>query len=174
MKSSSATRNHLPNQIVPNQTVPNQTVPVWTADPFPIRNSRTEDIKNRKNPTSRAGAREGGSLSNDLDGYQPSAETVAWASQKYGLDASDLERINAFQDHWRAKGEIPRNLDAAYHKWIRKEHEFAQRDQHQRRQNEHENRPFGSKRGSAIQALLDDLDEEQNIIIDLNPQDYHG
>jgi hypothetical protein len=90
--------------------------------------SRTEDSEQKESPTSRAGARERGSFSNDLDGYQPSAETVAWASQKYGLDASDLERINAFQDHWRAKGEIPRNLDAAYHKWIRKEHEFAQRD----------------------------------------------
>ena len=140
-------------------------------EPPPNSDSRTEDSEQKESPTPRAGAREGGSFSNDLDGYQPTTETVAWASEKYGLDASDQERINAYRDHWRAKGEIPRNLDAAYRKWIRKEHEFAQRDQHQRRQNGHDKRPFGSKRGSAIQALLDDLDEGKDIIIDLSPKD---
>ena len=48
-------------------------------------------------------AREGDSFSNDLDGYQPTAETVAWASEKYALDASDQERINAFRDRGRRR-----------------------------------------------------------------------
>jgi hypothetical protein len=72
-------------------------------EPLPNSDSRTEDSEQKVSPTTRVSAREGDSFSNDLDGYQPTAETVAWASEKYALDASDQERINAFRDRGRRR-----------------------------------------------------------------------
>ena len=72
-------------------------------EPLPNSDSRTEDSEQKVSPTTRVSAREGDSFSNDLDGYQPTAETVAWASEKYALDASDQERINAFRYRGRRR-----------------------------------------------------------------------
>jgi hypothetical protein len=56
--------------------------------------------------------------------WEPSAETLAWAEEKYP-DVEEGRERDKFTDYWRSRGEVRKDWDAAYRNWIRREAEFS-------------------------------------------------
>lgn len=55
--------------------------------------------------------------------WQPDAEALAWAREKYPHVDEQKER-EKFRDYWRSRGEVRRDWQAAYRNWIRREAEY--------------------------------------------------
>jgi hypothetical protein len=58
--------------------------------------------------------------------FEPDAQLVAWAAVEVpGVNPLDPGILGKFQDHYRSKGVLPADIEAAYRNWLRKEPTFS-------------------------------------------------
>ncbi len=67
------------------------------------------------------------SASRDLQDWQPSPETVAWASEHAAavVDPTGPAVVEKFRNYWLARGRQFHDIDAAFRKWLCDEHQYT-------------------------------------------------
>jgi DNA-binding transcriptional ArsR family regulator len=64
-----------------------------------------------------------------LEEFHPGEDIANWASRELPeiADARAPETIAGFKDHWRSRGDVPADLNAAYRNWLRGRMKFVKR-----------------------------------------------